>query len=200
MKIILVVIFLILPAWLLKDWYSFTQVDLSFEFILMIILAKAMSIVYPPLPGIILTLAMIPILGWYKAYLVELLGSLLGVTAAYWLGYKYGVKIIDWIAGKTLLNKIKAIKLKPGNQFEAAFVLRTASGGTLSDVLAWGASLIGLRYWPYLLGHLANHLLATLPIFLLLGFSIKLHSWLIVVPVMILAWWLIWKFKGRYFE
>jgi len=142
----------------------------------------------------------VPILGWQKAYLVDLAGSLLGVTSAYWLGYKYGVKIIRWIAGEKLLHKIQSIKLKPGSQFEAAFVLRTASGGTLSDVLAWGASLIGLRYWPYAIAHVANHILFTLPIFVLLGFSIRLHSWLVAIPVMGLAWWLIWKFKGRYFE
>ncbi|MCG2692225.1 VTT domain-containing protein [Microgenomates group bacterium] len=196
----MVAIFLTGPGWLIKDWYTNFQINQSWEFILLLIITKALSIVYPPLPGIILTIAMIPILGWYKAYLVELLGSLLGVTAAYWLGYKYGIKIIRWIAGEKLLNKIQSIKLKPGNQIEAAFVLRTASGGMLSDALAWGASLIGLHYWPYLLGHLVNHLLVTLPIFLLLGFSIKLHSWLIAVPIMVLSWFLIWKFKGRYFE
>ncbi|PIP87820.1 hypothetical protein COW80_03830, partial [Candidatus Beckwithbacteria bacterium CG22_combo_CG10-13_8_21_14_all_01_47_9] len=99
-----------------------------------------------------------------------------------------------------LLTKIKAVKLKSGNQFEAAFVLRTASGGALSDTLAWGASLIGLRYWPYLLGHLANHVLATLPLFVLVGWSVKLNSWLLIGPVMLIAWLLVWKFKGRYFE
>ena len=61
---------------------------------------------------------MILILGWQKAYLIEVTGSLLGVTTAYYLGKQYGEKIIRWIA----------------------------------------------------------------------------------VPVMILAWWLIWKFKGRNFE
>jgi len=37
---------------------------------------------------------MVPILGWQKAYAVELPGSLLGMTAAYWLGYSYGGKMI----------------------------------------------------------------------------------------------------------
>lgn len=199
-KIILVLIFLFVPGYFIQAWYTNLEINPSLVVIGLIVLVKAASIVYPPLPGIILTLAMIPVLGWRMAYAVDLVGSLLGVTVAYWLGYKYGEKIICWVAGEKLLVKIKAVKLKPGNQFEAAFVLRTASGGTLSDVLAWGASLIGLKYWPYFFGHLANHLLVTLPIFLLLGFSIKLQSWLIAVSVMILAWWLIWKFKGRYFE
>lgn len=200
LRIILVLLFLTVPGYFIQRWYANLEINLSLGVIGLIVIAKAMSIVYPPLPGIILTVAMIPILGWQKAYIVELTGSLIGVTVAYGLGDKYGEELIKLIAGKGLFKKIKAVKLKSGNQFEAAFVLRTASGGVLSDVLAWGASLIGLRYWPYLLGHLANHLLATLPIFLLLGFSIKLQSWLIAVPVMILAWWLIWKFKGRYFE
>lgn len=199
-KIILVLVFLSVPGYFVQSWYTNLEINLSFWTLVLVVFAKALSIVYPPLPGIILTLAMIPILGWQKAYAVELAGSLLGVTAAYELGYRYGEKLIKWIAGEVLLKKIKAVKLKPGNQFEAAFVLRTASGGVLSDVLAWGASLIGLRYWPYLLGHLANHLLATLPIFLLLGWSVQLNSWLLIGPVVFIAWFLVWKFRGRYFE
>ncbi len=199
-KIILILVFLSVPGYFIQAWYVNLPLNPSLGILIFIVLAKAASIVYPPLPGIILTLAMIPILGWQKAYTVELAGSLLGVTAAYWLGKKYGEKLIKWIAGAKLLAKIKAVKLKPGSQFEAAFVLRTASGGTLSDIFAWGASLIGLRFWPYLFGHLANHVLATLPIFLLIGLSIELHSWLIAIPVMIFGWLIIWKFKGRYFE
>jgi uncharacterized membrane protein YdjX (TVP38/TMEM64 family) len=199
-KIILVLLFLTIPGYFVQSWYTNLELNPSLGAVILIILAKAASIIYPPLPGIILTLAMIPILGWQKAYVVEIIGSLLGVSAAYFLGRKYGEKLIKWIAGEKLLKKIKSVKLKPGNQFEAAFVLRTASGGALSDTLAWGASLIGLRYWPYLFGHLANHILATFPIFLFIGLSIKLHSWLIAIPVMVLAWFIIWKFKGRYFE
>ena len=200
LKVILVLIFLTVPGYFIQSWYTNLEINPSFGVIILIVLAKAASIVYPPLPGIILTLAMVPILGWQKAYVVELAGSLLGVTTAYWLGYNYGEKLIRWIAGEKLLAKIKAVKLKPGNQFEAAFVLRTASGGVLSDTLAWGASLIGLRYFPYLLGHLANHVLATLPLFVLVGWSVKVQSWLLIGPVMLIAWLLVWKFKGRYFE
>jgi len=200
LKVILVLMFLMIPGYFIQAWYINLELNPSLEMIVLIVLIKAGSIVYPPLPGIILTLATTPVLGWQKAYMVELAGSLLGVTAAYWLGYKYGEKLIVWAAGEKLMKKIKSIKLKSGNQVEAAFVLRTASGGALSDTLAWGASLVGLRYWPYLFGHLANHVLATLPIFLLIGLSIQLRSWLIAVPVVVLAWFIIWKFKGRYFE
>ena len=42
------------------------EINLSLGVIGLIVIAKAMSIVYPPLPGIILTVAMIPILGWQK--------------------------------------------------------------------------------------------------------------------------------------
>lgn len=200
LKVILVLVFLTVPGYFIQSWYASLEVNLSLGVLALIVLIKAASIVYPPLPGIILTLAMVPLLDWQKAYIVELAGSLLGVSAAYFLGKKYGEKLIKWIAGEKLLAKIKAVKLKPGNQFEAAFVLRTASGGALSDALAWGASLIGLRYRPYLMGHLANHVLATLPVFLLVGWSVKLNSWLFIGPVMFIAWLLVWKFKGRYFE
>src|SRR3972149_5483804 len=102
LKIILVLLFLTVPGYFIQAWYTNLELNPSLATLALIVLVKAASIVYPPLPGIILTLAMVPILGWQKAYVVELAGSLLGATAAYWLGFRFGGKMIRWVAGEKL--------------------------------------------------------------------------------------------------
>jgi uncharacterized membrane protein YdjX (TVP38/TMEM64 family) len=169
-------------------------------FLVSLLVGKSISIVYPPLPGAVLTMGSIPIVGWQRAYLVDIFGSSFGATAAYFLGRKYGVKLLRWAVGEKIANKVLGVKIKKRNQVETTFMLRLASGGILSDGLAWGASLIGLRYPAFIIGYLMSHLLTTLPIFYFLSVSIELKSWIVAIPAAVIAWFLIYKLKGRYFE
>lgn len=165
-----------------------------------LIILKVLGIVYPPLPGIVFTLASIPLVGWKVAYLVDLVGSTLGATCAFFLGKKYGYTFLNRMIGKTLADKIMKIKLKKKNQIEASLFLKFASGGLFSDGLAWGASLIGFRYIPFTIGYAISHVVLTLPVFFFVSASISFNSWVVIATVSALAWLAIYKFKGRYFE
>lgn len=169
-------------------------------FLVAVTLAKAASIVYPPLPGVVFTITAIPLVGWEFAYLIDMIGSLIGAATSYFLGQKYGTSILHRVLGNALTNKITKIKLKPINQIEAAIMLRLAAGGLLSDGLAWGASIIGFRFKPFIFGYAISHVLTTAPVFYALGASLSLHSWALFLAVAGLSWLVIFKFKGRYFE
>ena len=169
-------------------------------FLIALLFLKSISIIYPPLPGNLFTLGSIPIVGWEWAYAVDILGSTSGATISYFLGKKYGEPILRWAIGTRLTSKLTAIKIRAGNQIGAAFFLRLASGGMLSDGLSWGASLIKFQYRSFIIGYILSHLLTTLPVFYLLSLSISVKSWTIIVPTVFIAWFIIYKFKGRYFE
>lgn len=145
---------------------------MAYLFVLLIL--KIMGIIYPPLPSAVFTITAIPLIGWKLAYVMDILGSAIGATSAYYLGKKYGECILKKVIGITLSNKIRAIKLKQKNQLESAIVLRLASGGLLSDGLAWGASLIGFTYVPFIAGYLISHIATTLPVFFLITRTITL--------------------------
>ena len=169
-------------------------------YLVALLILKTSSIVYPPLPGVVLTLASIPLIGWERAYFIDITGSTIGATISFFLGKKYGSSILTRVIGKSLADKIVSVKLKQKNQIEAAIFLRFASGGMLSDGLAWGASLIGFKYPPFIIGYVISHVITTLPVFYLVAASISFDSWIVVASVAILAWFIIFKFKGRYFE
>jgi len=90
---------------------------------------KSLSIIYPPMPGVFLTIASIPLIGWEKAYIADIIGSGIGATVSYFLGKKYGYSLLNHILGKVISKKISNIKLKQKNQIEAAVFLRFATGG-----------------------------------------------------------------------
>jgi uncharacterized membrane protein YdjX (TVP38/TMEM64 family) len=169
-------------------------------FVCLLLVLKTVSIVYPPLPGGVITMGAIPFIGWELAYAVDIIGSTTGALTAYFLGKRYGKRILQWVLGEGLTNKITSLKVKEKNQIEAAFVLRVASGGMLSDGLAWGASLIGLRAVPFTIGYVSSHVITTLPIFYLVSVSTKFDSWILIAPIVGLAWLAMYKLKGKYFE
>lgn len=209
LKKITLILLLILPALIIQltskspvviKLTNFIQAYLL-SYLLVLLFVKAISIVYPPLPGIAFTIASIPIIGWPLAYLVDIMGSTLGVIIAFFLGKSYGYSILLLIVGETIADKISKIKLKSKNQIESAIFLRFAATGMLSDALAWGASLIGFKFLPFTIGYLISHVISTLPVFYLVAISTSFNSWLIMLlAVAALTWFVIIKFKDRYFE
>lgn len=174
--------------------------DRYITFIVLLWLIKSVSIVYPPIPGVLITFAAIPFIGWHTAYAIDILGSFTGATIAFLLGKNYGLSLLQWLVGKNLVSKIEQIRLRDKNQIEAAFVLRIAAGGLLSDGLVWGASIIGFYYLPFMTGYLLSHLLTTMPLFYLLSLSLELNVWLIGLPIILTAWLITLYLKSRYFK
>jgi len=163
------------------------------------LIIKIAGMIYPPINGSVLTIAMIPVLGWKLAYLLDFLGSTVGIYITYILGNKYGDRIIIKLAGQNTLDKIKKIRLKNQNQIETAIILRLAPLG-LSDVIAWGASTIGFRIKAFIVGSVIAHVVGNLPFFFLISQSINIKSWLFFTPLFGIAVFFIWKNKAKYFD
>lgn len=205
---ITVIIILIIPAFIIsyivqlegfERVVSVIQSNLAM-YLCGLFLLKSASIVYPPLPGTAVTLASIPVIGWEWAYAVDIFGSTLGASCAFFFGKRYGLHLIRSLMGVRMVKKITSFKLKQRNQIEASIMLRFATGGILSDALSWGAPLIGFSYAKYIVGYVISHLMTSFPVFYLLGIAVSFHSWIVLLIAMILAWGIMYKCKGRYFE
>src|SRR3989344_6900096 len=69
----------------------------SITFYASLLVAKIAAIVWPPLPGSLFTFGAIPFIGWFQSYLVDMIGSLIGASIAYFLGKKYGYPFLKKI-------------------------------------------------------------------------------------------------------
>lgn len=165
---------------------------------LILILIKIIGIIWPPLPGGVFTIGAIPVMGWFNAYLADLLGIIIGSGLAYFLGKKYGYALLNKIFDASVITKIKNINIEPKREIESIFLLRLFGGGVLIEIVSYAAGLFRISFRNFLLGSLFSHLAIALPFFYFAGnlFSGKNLIVNIILGVIIVGIFI--KFRRRY--
>ena len=185
------------PAFLVFEKWVQSNLILYYGFV---VFTKALAIVWPPLPGNLFTLTSIPFWGWFVAYSADFLGSILGSSVAFYLGKKYGFKLINRVFSSDMESKIRGVKIKNKNEIESVFMIKTLGGGLLMEAVSYGAGLLNIKYINFLIGSILSHLLFGIPIFFLANqiLDSKNAVWTVVFVAISLI--VLWKIKGRYFE
>lgn len=169
-------------------------------FIITIIVLKSISVIFPPLPSVIMTLSAIPIVGWFNAYLIDYAGSILGSSISYFIAYKYGVPVLRKILDKNTVENLSKVKIKKGREVESVIVLRVLTGATLVEAVNYGAGLLRIPYNKFLIGFLISHPLYGIPTFYFVRNIIQNENILITLILAILCIAGIYLFRNRYFE
>jgi uncharacterized membrane protein YdjX (TVP38/TMEM64 family) len=180
----------------LKSW-SEQNIVLT---IIFLVTLKIIGIVWPPLPGGLITLGSIPVLGWQLAYASDFTGSAIGSSIDYYIGKKYGHKIVHKLFDKKTIERIHSIKIKKNKEIEATFALRLVGGNTISEAISYAAGLLGIRYKNFLIGTVLSHLFLGIPTYFLVANIFNAQNLGISLTVSIIAIAFLWKAKGRYFE
>lgn len=179
-------------------FYAWSQQNLVL-FVVVLFLLKVLAMIYPPLPGGILTLGAIPVIGWFEAYMVDLAGSMVGSSIAFVLGKKYGYRFLHKVFDEETVKRFHAIKIKPGREIESVFVLRTL-GGMIVEVIAYGSGLLGIGYFNFLIGSTLSHVVVGIPAYYLASNIFSTQNIVISVVLAVLSVTVLWRVKGRYFE
>ncbi len=197
----------IIYVWFIKsDHFSaFRMWSLSnvFLFSSVLVFLKIISIVWPPIPGGLITMSAIPLVGWEKAYFADLTGSILGSSITYFLGKKYGYKLLNHLFDEKVIEKIRKIKIKKSKELEAIFTLRILTGSLFMEAITYGAGVLKIGFSNFLIATVASHLLVGIPSYFLFaqisttGFS---QTWFVNVTLFAFAFFAMYKLKGRYFE
>lgn len=191
-------------VWLIKQpfsqeisWFAQTHKTSLFAGLVLI---KIAGLVWPPLPGGVFNLAVIPFLGWQLAYLSDLAGTIVGALIDYFLAKKWGYKLLDKIFDESTINKIKALKVKTHKQTEFSFMLTLSSRLLLTEISYYAAGLLKVNFWKFLVGAIGSHLLLGIPGYYFSGILFNTNTiylgvigWIALIPL-----WL--KIKNRYFE
>lgn len=180
----------------LKSWGEQNTVT----FVSLLVSIKIIGIVWPPLPGGLLTLGSIPILGWKLAYFSDFAGSMIGSSIAFYLGSRYGHKFIHKLFDKKIIDKIHKIKVNKKREVEAIFALRLVSGNTIMEAVCYGAGMLKVSYKNFLIGSVASHTLIGIPTFYFAGNLFNSKNVILNLLVAAIAITIIYKSKGRYFE
>lgn len=204
---IIVIIFtltLILFYWFFRSPY-FLSVDEWIKrnfitYILILLLYKSIGILFPPIPGGLLTMASIPFIGWFNAYLVDLAGSIIGGMGAYFLGLRYGKSLLVRILGEELTAKISKMKIRKDREIESVMVYRLALGSTILEAVSYGAGFLKLGFRNFLIRSFVSHLVVGIPSFSLVNNIFQGTNIFLTIAITVFGIVLIFITKGRYFE
>lgn len=169
-------------------------------FCVTIFILKVIGTVYPPLPGGLLTLGAIPIIGWVPAYAIDFLGSATAGSIDYYLGYKYGMPFLKKVLDPGTLENIQRLKIKKDKELESIFVMRVLLGSTIIEAINYGAGLLKVSYKNFFIGSIASHLLYGIPAFYIGESLIRGENVVYSLVSIVITVFIFWKIKGRYFE
>jgi uncharacterized membrane protein YdjX (TVP38/TMEM64 family) len=190
--------------WFIKSVYFIpAQLWVSqnrFSYIVILFLCKALGIIWPPIPSGLLTMGSIPFLGWKTSYFIDLGGSIAGGTIAYYLAKRYGLEFLKKIFDQSILERIQKTKIKKGKEIEAVFVYRVLLGTTILEAIYYGAGLLKVTYWKFLIGAVLSHLVVGIPTFILAQNIFSGKNMAITVLSIVVSLFIVYKTKSRYFE
>lgn len=169
-------------------------------FVSTLIVIKFVSVIFPPLPSVVMSFSAIPIVGWFNAYLIDYAGSMLGSSASYYLAYKYGTPILSKILDRNTVENLSKVKIKIGKEIESVVVLRVLTGATLVEAVNYGAGLLKIPYNKFLIGFLISHPLIGLPMFYFVNSIIQQQNVLITILLAAVGLFSVYLLRGRYFK
>lgn len=161
---------------------------------------KFIGIVFPPIPGGLITLGAVPFIGWKNAYLIDLAGSMAGSSIAFWIGKRYGYKILNKLFDEKSIQNFKKIKVKKDKEIESMFLLRIALGGTVAELLCYGAGLLKVTYINFLIGSTLSHIVIGVPTYYFANSLFDTKRIILNILILIILIPLLWKLRARYFE
>ncbi|MEK7164253.1 MAG: VTT domain-containing protein [Patescibacteria group bacterium] len=208
-KFVILAILVTLGTILAYYWFSksiYFQIFFSWSrhniglFVIVLFLLKILGIVWPPLPGGVFTLAAIPFVGWFPAYLVDFIGSTAGSSIAFLIGKKYGYPFLQKLFDEDTISKIRHLRIKPHREIEAITTLRIFTGSLFLEAICYGAGLLNVRFTSFFIGSIISHLIVGIPSFYLIGGLFNLNNLIfgvlgfaIIIPIFV-------KLKGRFLE
>ncbi len=168
--------------------------------VITVILLKAIGIIWPPLPGGLASIAIIPLVGLHWAYFCDLVGTIIGCSIAYYFGRVHGRQFLAKVFGEEFAAQTDKLKIKKGRELEALFVLRLLGAGVLVEAVSYGAGLIKMSYRKFLVGTVLSHLIIIGPCFYLYSALYDSKEIYLVAASLIITMPILWLVKGRYFE
>jgi uncharacterized membrane protein YdjX (TVP38/TMEM64 family) len=131
---------------------------------LIIIALRIIGTVVPPLPGGILAYAMIPVLGWFWAYIYSMIGLTIGCTLAFFIARKFREPVVSKFVPLQQLHAWEK-QLTHKKQFFAFLLIRLTTG-PIVDFISYVAGLSRISFGKFFLATLIAEIPVIIPFFL----------------------------------
>lgn len=116
---------------------------------LILILWRTLAIIIPPLPGGVVSFALLPAFGWFWSFIFATTGMLLGTSIAFFIARRYREPLISRFVPLQELSQWER-KLSDKTEFLGFLVLRFTTGPVM-DFISYLAGLSKLSYRKFFL-------------------------------------------------
>lgn len=166
--ITLLLILMFFNPYKLNSTLEFTAEHLTIGSILLILI-RALSNVFPVIPGGMIAFALVPILGWLSSFICNTLGILLGASIAFFLARIYREPLVERFAS---LNKIHDLERSiTGKKKFIALVAFRLFTVPVVDISSYVVGLTKISYFKFILATI----LATLPTITVFYFGSEIY-------------------------
>jgi len=154
-----------------------------------------------PLPAAITTLAGVALFGFWPTFFYSVIGTMIGSMLAFYLGRKFGVKLIIWLFGKNSYDKY--VKFTQGKD-KIVLTLMFFFPFFPDDLLCIVAGITDMKYWQFFIIMLITRPLnililegalkgfAAIP---LTGYGIPI--WIAIIAIALIAVVLAFKYSNK---
>lgn len=155
---------------------------------------RFLSIVIPPLPGGLVSLAFIPVFGWWQSFVYSSIGVLIGTSTAFFLARRFREPFVKRFVPLQQLHAWQE-KISDKTQFFAFVGIRFTTGSVM-DYISYIAGLSKMSYKIYF-GATALNLFSDLVLFYIGGKAYEYSAYLAMTAVVLFAllYYLNSKFK-----
>lgn len=167
--------------------------------VLFLLVIKVAGIIWPPLPGVIPVIGSIPILGWFPAFLLDLVGYLIGSAIAFYLARRYGFSVIRMLFGQAGVNEVEKFRIKPERELEAITLMKVFGGG-IGEFISYAAGITNIRFQNFFLGSILSSAVVGLPLFYFFNFALSQNNLLFALVPLGIGLVLFYFLRRRYFE
>ncbi len=110
---------------------------------------RILAIVIPPLPGGLISIALIPVFGWWKSFIYTSISVLVGSTIAFFLARRYREPFVKKFVPLKQLHEWQE-KISEKKQFWAFLGIRFATG-SIMDYISYIAGLSKISFKNFIL-------------------------------------------------
>lgn len=115
----------------------------------LVIIWRILAIIIPPLPGGVVSFALLPAFGWFWSFIFAAIGMLIGTSIAFYLARRFRLPLVKKFLPLQELNAWES-RLSERTEFLGFLALRMTTGPVM-DFISYVAGLSNITYRKFIL-------------------------------------------------
>ncbi len=135
------------------------------------IVLRALTVIFPPVPGILVDIPGILVFGWFRGFIYAETGVIMGALAAFCIARKFREPIVKKFVPLQRLLEWES-KLSDNQKFWALLAIRLPTN-PFFDYINYAAGMTGIPWRKFLITAVIGNVPSMLPMYYLGGLSIS---------------------------